>query len=130
MPRDEPDTTEEHQLHGEDGGSRDDALAAIQDAMRQLAARVDNLAANGGACGGPRTPTPPRGRMPAYDDGRSDAGRSDDGRSSASTMDPLNGSADGPVGPPDPLLARPRAQRLVRSAALHPPQEPGLPQLP
>ena len=52
MPRDEQDTTEEHPLHGEDGGSRDDALAAIQDALRQMAARVDDLAAKGGARGG------------------------------------------------------------------------------
>ena len=36
MPYDEQDDAEEPLLHGEDGGSRDDALAAIQDAMRQL----------------------------------------------------------------------------------------------
>ena len=75
MPRDEQDDTEEPLLHGEDGGSRDDALAAIQDAMRQLAARVTTLSAKGGARGGLRPPTPPRGRMPAYDDGSSDARR-------------------------------------------------------
>jgi hypothetical protein len=107
-PRDEPDTSEERQLHDEDGG-RDDALVDIQDVMRQMAARVDALADSGARARGrarPR-PTPPRGRMPAYsaDDARSDAGRSDDGRSSASTMDPLDGVAGGPVGPPDPLLA-------------------------
>ena len=97
------DDSEEQSIHGEDGGSRDDALAAIQDALRQMAARVENLAAKGGARGGQvRPPTPPHGRMPAYsaDDVHSDAGRSDDGRSSASTMDPLDGVAGGPVGPP------------------------------
>ena len=76
MPRDEQDNTEEHPLHVADGGSRDDALTAIQDALRQMAARVDNLAAKGGPRGGQvRPPTLPRGRMPAYDDGRSDARR-------------------------------------------------------
>ena len=64
MPRDDPDNSEERQLHGEDGG-RDDALVAIQEAMRQMAARVDALAASG-ARGRARPPTPPRGRMPAY----------------------------------------------------------------
>ena len=103
MPRDEQDDTEEPSLRGEDGGSRDDALAAIQDALRQMAARMETLAAKGGARGGLCPPTPPRGRMLAYDDARSDAGRSDDGRSSASTMDPLDGVSGGPVGPPDPF---------------------------
>ena len=45
MTRDEQDGTEESLLHGADGGSRDDDLAAIQDAMRQLAARVTTLSA-------------------------------------------------------------------------------------
>ena len=79
MPRDGQDDTEEQSLHGEDGGSREEDLAAIQDALRQLAARVSTLSR-----GGLRPPTPPRRRVPASDDGRSDAGRSDDGRSSAS----------------------------------------------
>jgi hypothetical protein len=59
-----------------------------------------------GARGRARPPTLLRGRMPAYsaDDAHSDAGRFDDGRSSASTMDPLDGVAGCPVGPPDPLL--------------------------
>ena len=100
MPRDGQDDTEEQSLHGEDGGSREEDLASIQDAMRQLADRVSTLSR-----GGLRPPTPPRRRVPASDDGRSDAGRSDDGRSSASTMDPFDVSEDGPVGPPDPLLA-------------------------
>ena len=109
MPRDEPDTTEptiwEHPLHCEDVGSRDDALVVIQDVLRQMAARVDALATKDGARGGRvRPPTPPRGRMPAYDDACSDAGRSDNGRSSASTMDPIDAVSGGPVGPPDPLL--------------------------
>jgi hypothetical protein len=42
MPRDEQDDTEEQSLHGGDGGGREDDLAAIQDALRQLAARVSN----------------------------------------------------------------------------------------
>ena len=93
MPRDGQDDTEEQSLHGEDGGSREEDLAAIQDALRTLAARVSTLSR-----GGPRPPTPPRRRgVPASDDGRSDAGRSDDGRSSASTMDPFDVDQDGLV---------------------------------
>ena len=100
MPRDGQDDTEEQSLHGEDGGGREEDLAAIQDAMRQLAARVSTLSR-----GGLRPPTPPRRRVPASDDGRSDARRSDDGRSSASTMDPFDVSEESPVSLPDPLLA-------------------------
>jgi hypothetical protein len=101
MSRDGQDDIEEQSLHGEDGGGREEDLAAIQDTLRQLAARVSTLSR-----GGPRPPTPPRRRgATASDDGRSDAGRSsDDGRSSASTMDPFDVDVDGLVGPPDPLL--------------------------
>ena len=44
MPREELDQSEEQQLHGSDDGDRDDALVAIQDAMRQISARVEALA--------------------------------------------------------------------------------------
>ena len=43
MPRDEQDNTEERPLHGEDGGSRDDALAAIQERERTLPKIVDAI---------------------------------------------------------------------------------------
>ena len=40
MSRDGQDDIEEQSLHGEDGGGREEDLAAIQDTLRQLAARV------------------------------------------------------------------------------------------
>jgi hypothetical protein len=36
MPRDGQDDTEEQSLHGEDGGSREDDLAAIQDVISAI----------------------------------------------------------------------------------------------
>ena len=43
MPREEQveDQSEEQPFHGSDDGDRDDALVAIQDAMRQISARVE-----------------------------------------------------------------------------------------
>jgi hypothetical protein len=88
MPRDERDHFEERQLHGSDDDDRDDTLVAIQEAMRQISARVDALASGrpvgSGARGRARRRTPPRGRMPAnsVDNAHSDAGRSNTGRSS------------------------------------------------
>ena len=64
MPRDEQDHSEERQLHGSDDDDRDDTLVAIQEAMRQISARVEALAsarpAGSGARGRARPLTPPR----------------------------------------------------------------------
>ena len=69
MPREEQDQAEEQPLHGSDDGDRNDALVAIQDAMRQISARVEALTAaqpaGSAARGRARPITPPLGRMPA-----------------------------------------------------------------
>ena len=65
MPREEQDQAEEQPIHSSDDGDRDDALVAIQDAMRQISARVEALAtarlAGGAARGRARPITQPLG---------------------------------------------------------------------
>ena len=54
MPREEQDQAEEQPLHGSHDGDSDDTLVAIQDAMRQISARVEALAAERPAGGAAR----------------------------------------------------------------------------
>ena len=58
MPREEQDQAEEQPLHGSDDGDRDDALVAIQDAMRQISARVEAHSSATGRKRGTRARSP------------------------------------------------------------------------